>query len=388
MNWMFKMMGPVALSLVAFTGFLHAAEDAHLRNLDNRVTALEEKKGGSGGMINPPARPVVTDGVDIFFTGEILVWRARQDNMDYAVQLDQVPTLNGINSGNGVHFRGKWRPGIRLGIGYNMPHDGWDLNLTWTNFLSKDKKHGADCDCCQICNANIFEPIYYPKDSTAGAALYVDEANAKYWRARLNMADLELGREFFVSKWLTVRPHIGVRGMWLHQKQKFEYEGGNFFVAYDVDGVLPGANQDFVFMKNNFWGVGLRGGLDSTWGLGAGVSLYGKVALSALWGKLRLTQNHDFYTGEGETGTNVVVSNFTDKFQVCRPVADLAFGLRYDATFNDDSWGLGIWAGWEHHYFWGQSKFIRFGGDTFSSMNENNGDFSVAGVNIGMGFDF
>src|ERR1700722_20092866 len=143
MNWMFKKMCPTAaLSLVAFTSLLNAADDAQIRNLNNRVTALEQKKGGSGGMINPPARPVVTDGVDIFITGEILVWRAREDNLDYAVQLDQVPTLNGVNSGSGVHFKGKWRPGVRVGIGYNMPHDGWDLNLIWTNFLTKDKKHG------------------------------------------------------------------------------------------------------------------------------------------------------------------------------------------------------------------------------------------------------
>ena len=337
-------------------------------------------------MINPPARPIVKDGVDIFITGEVLIWRAREDNLDYAVQMNNTPALNGVNSGNGVHFRGKWEPGFRVGIGYNMPHDGWDLTLMWTNFQSKDKKHEADCDCCTSCE--IFQPIYFPKDYTNADATYVTEAQRKYWRARLNLVDLELGREFFVSKWMTVRPHIGARGMWLRQKQKFEYEGGNFFTPYTDAGILAGADQDYVHSRNNFWGVGLRGGLNTTWGLGAGVSLYGNVALSALWGRFKLEQTHTLTSGEGPANPAVVVSNFQDRFQVCRPVADLAFGIRYDTTFSDDSWGFGMWAGWEHHYFWGQNKFIRFEGDHFSALDTNNGDFSTAGVNIGMSLDF
>ncbi len=396
MDWIFKKMGPAAaLSLVAFTSILNAADDAQMRNLDNRVTALEQRKTGTGGMINPPARPVV-QGVDLFVTGEVLVWRAREDNLDYAVSMDQTPTINGQESGNGVHFRGKWRAGSRVGIGYNLPHDGWDLNAIWTHFQSKDKKHEEDCDCCTSCE--IFQPIYFPKDYNLAAGgdtvhgPWVSEAQGKYWRATLNMVDLELGREFFVSKWMTLRPHIGGRALWLRQKLKFEYEpnGGNFLLPYSsgTSAVFPGANSDFVRLKNNFWGVGLRAGLDATWGLGAGVSLYSKLALSALWGKFSLEQTHTLVNDSEENEASFVLSDFEDRFQVCRPVLDLALGIRYDTTFNNDSWGLGVFAGWEHHYFWGQNKFIRFDGDQFSAMNENYGDFSVAGFNVGMSFDF
>ena len=36
MDWIFKKMGPAAaLSLVAFTSFLNAADDAQVRNLEN-----------------------------------------------------------------------------------------------------------------------------------------------------------------------------------------------------------------------------------------------------------------------------------------------------------------------------------------------------------------
>jgi hypothetical protein len=186
---------------------------------------------------------------------------------------------------------------------------------------------------------------------------------------------------------MTLRPFIGARGMWLRQKLKFEYEtkdGGTFLDPFEAtSGGDP--NSDFVFLKNNFWGVGLRAGLAATWGHGCGVSLYSQAALSALWGRFKLAQTH---TLMGSAGQVAVLSDFSDKFQVCRPVLDLAFGISYDTVFSDNEWGWGIWAGWEHHYFWGQNKFIRFDGDQFSAFNENYGDFSVAGVNVGMSFDF
>ncbi len=393
---MHRMITPAALSLIAFTGMLNANTKAHMRNLDDRISALEQKAELSGDEINPSARPVV-ENVDIFVLGEVLVWKAREDNLTYAVNMDQVPTINGVESGDGVHFRGKWEPGFRVGIGYNSRHDGWDLTLLWTHFQSKDKKHHEDdCDCCTNTSCEIFQPVYYPKDynltdgsfpsdTTQGPS--VSEAQSKYWRARLNLVDLELGREFYAGRWMTLRPFIGARGMWLRQKLKFEYEtkdGGTFLDPFETtSGGDP--NSDFVFLKNNFWGVGLRAGLDATWGLGCGVSLYSQAALSALWGRFKLAQTH---TLMGSAGQEMVLSDFSDGFQVCRPVLDLAFGISYDTTFSDNEWGWGIWAGWEHHYFWGQNKFIRFDGHQFSAFNENYGDFSVAGVNVGMSFDF
>ncbi|MBI2742738.1 MAG: hypothetical protein HYX48_02335 [Chlamydiales bacterium] len=391
MDWIFKKMGPAAaLSLTAFTSIANAATDSQMRNLENRVNALEQKKGGNGGMINPPARPVVKDGIDLFVMGEVLIWKAREDNLNFATQLDAVPAANGATSGSAVNFKSKWNVGFRVGVGYNMAHDGWDVALNWARSNSHNKTSDEnECGCV----SEVFQPVYYPKDYDANQLTlppYVTEAQAKYWRTNLNLVDLELGREFFVSKWMTVRPHVGLRYMNLRQKQRFEYEGGNFLTAYNAVGVgdvLPGATEDFVFLKNNFWGIGLRAGLDSTWGLGAGVSIYGKLALSALWGKFKLSQSHTLRTSATE-GTTASLSNFRDTLHVTRPMADLAIGLRYDTTFSNDSWGFGIWAGWEQHYLWSQAKFLKFVGDRYTSLNESNGDFDVGGVNIGMSVDF
>lgn len=404
MDWFFKKMGPAAaMSLVAFTGVLNAADDASMRNLENRVTALEQKRGANG-MINPPARPVIREGADVFFSAELLIWKPREDDLNYATELSSgIPTAdNTFRDAKVQNWKGKWNAGVRLGLGWNTSYDGWDLSLFWTHFNSRNKKShdGNDCDCCP-CAPGVFQPEYFPKDYCGGGNLtpiYVTEAENKRWKLRLNMLDLELGREFFVSKWMTLRPHVGVRGAWIRQKFKVEYEGGNMFSSAasncttcacfvtDAGSFAAGTvTEDEISMKNNFWGVGLRAGLDSQWGLGAGFSLFGKLALSALWGKFKVNQVHELENTAGVEGRIMVMKN---NFNVCRPIMDLALGLRYDTTFSNDSWGFGVWAGWEHHYFWGQNKLFKMVGANYDVVDQNDGDLSVAGVNIGVSFDF
>src|ERR1700722_5714074 len=160
MNRNLKKTGSAALlSLVAFTCSLSAAEEnAQMRDFEKRLTAVEEKTKTTA-QFNPPARPVVKDGVDIFITGELLVWREREDGLDYAVELDDVPLETRAIKGEAVHFKGKWNAGFRLGIGYNTPHDGWALDLPWARFHSNSKHNGN-----QFMFAHIYEPIFFPKD--------------------------------------------------------------------------------------------------------------------------------------------------------------------------------------------------------------------------------
>lgn len=401
MNWNFRKMGPAAAaSLVAFTAVLNAADDSQVRNLENRVSALEQKKG-AGGMINPPARPVIKNGADVFFTAELLVLKAHEDDLAYAIETTAAPVANGPNVGHAKHFSGKWGVGVRLGLGYNMGHDGWDIGLYWTHYNRSTGQHKESGDCCAPCPCpSFFQPVYFPKDYAYSPLstpnIFVTEAEGKKWKLSLNILDLELGREFFVSKWMTVRPHIGLRSAWIQQKFKIEYEqvtvgdGTNFFAgngstAGTLSTLLPGAREDLVNMKNNFWGIGLRGGLDTNWGLGAGFSLYGKLALAILWGHMHVNQKHTLHSGT--TTTTLQITNVKNNFQICRPTADLMLGVRWDTTFSDDSWGMGVNLGWEQHYFWSQNKTFRFDAGT-GSLDEHDGDLSVSGAHVGLSFDF
>src|SRR3990167_2006006 len=78
--------------------------------------------------IRPQAQPKT---IDIF--ADALYWYTGE-TVDWASTL--------TNSPNSEQFRLKtftfdWAPGFRVGLGYNMHHDQWDTQLSYTWFRSK-----------------------------------------------------------------------------------------------------------------------------------------------------------------------------------------------------------------------------------------------------------
>src|SRR3569832_534456 len=95
MNKLNKLLPFLALSLVAITSVVSAVDDMQVRNLENRVSALEQRREANG-MINPPARPVVKDGVDLWLQAEALYMHATEDGVSYGIkQTSSASTVDG-----------------------------------------------------------------------------------------------------------------------------------------------------------------------------------------------------------------------------------------------------------------------------------------------------
>jgi len=368
-----------AASLVAFTSLL-SADDMQMRNLENRVTALEQKKGANG-IINPAANPPTRDATGLFITGEALYWKARESGLGYSIESsdDNPDVVHGSVRNPKTRF--EW--GFRVGLGYAMPHDGWDVYLNYTWFRSKKRDCDDDCDdCCARCGVETHFPTWYvPCDGTVQCPVITDACGE--WRLGLQMLDLELGREFFVSKWLTVRPHIGFRGAIINQKYEVEYAG-------QVSGrqhFVPSGFEVEHDMRNKFTGGGLRGGLDTQWYFARDWSFYGKLALSILLGKLKVDQK-----GESEniaTEEEFLLYKVKNHQVLCRPIADLAFGIAWDRGFADDAIHFGINVGWEQHYFWAQNEYMKFVNTELSgAYTTHQGDLGVSGWVFGARLDF
>ena len=152
--------------------------DAQVRNLENRVSALEQRKGASG-MINPSGRPEVKDGADVFVTADLLVWQAHENGLGYVVKANG-PNLTKSHTRE-PHFN--WDPGFRVGFGINTPHDGWDLYANWTYYHTKARSN--------VSNGTEYPVFANPTYIGGGTA---SSSNAK-WKLNLNMLDVELGRE-------------------------------------------------------------------------------------------------------------------------------------------------------------------------------------------------
>ncbi len=374
-----KKFGPIAAtSFITLTSLAQAQGDnsAQVRNLENRVTALEQRKGASG-VVNPPGRPQVRNGADLFIFGDLIYWNSHENGVFFAVENKN----SGDNLANSEikNVHGKWNVGFRVGIGYNLPHDGWDIDLTWLRFTDHGHRN-VHASSTQF----IFPTLAHPADPIAQDD-YCQRAHG-HWSLRLNQLDLDLGREFFVSKWLTLRPHFGVRSDWIYQKLEAEYR--NF--AGD-----PTPNEVEAEYKDHWWGIGLEAGLDTQWGLGSGWSIFGNLTTAIIYGF------HDLKFEDENTPAAVNISNgasslpngnFVDLdhvYRISHPVLDLEMGLRWDNMFCDDRIHLGLQIGWEHHIYFSQNQFPIFTDDfAFGQFVSNQGDLTLQGWTFSARLDF
>ncbi len=369
-----KALPAFAASLVAMTSSVNAVDEMQVRNLENRVSALEQRRGANG-MINPPSRPIVKEGADLWIQGEALYMQATEDGLSYVVDSDSSAVLNdGTRFVDGrVHTPNyDWNWGFRIGAGYNTPHDGWDFLLNWTWYHGHHKVHET------VETGRVLIPTFVPP-GTANSSAHVSRSSVDT-HLRLNLLDLEMGREFFVSKWLMLRPHVGFRGAWIKRHLDFEASGGN---------VTPAGTELESDLHNRLRGFGVRGGFDTQWGLGSGWSVFGQLAFSAIYGKQRLHskyENTPAVAGNPGTERHHAKEHFTDG---ARAITDLALGLRWDHLFYDDQYRFRLQAAWEQHVFFGYVQDMQFLDDVAIGANMNRaGDLSLSGVSLQARFDF
>lgn len=347
--------------------------DAQMKNLENRVNALEQRKGASG-MINPSGRPQVNGGADLFFTADWLIWQAHENGLGYVVK-NKGSTSPALNHSEIKDLHYDWDFGFRVGLGYNMPHDGWDVSANWTWF-----QNTADS---RVAAQGTTPSTLMPSSAWPSGFGDNDGATKSYanWRLHLNMIDLEMGREFFVSKWMTLRPFVGLRNAWVRQKLNISYN-------HLTEAGSSSASQYTVDTSNNYWGLGLRGGLNTQWGLGAGWSFYGNGALSLLYGYFDLYQKQ---VGTSLAGAETVTMRNQQSYRVDRAIAELAMGIRWDTMFANDRCHFGIQGGWEHLMFFGQNQFQHFLGtglNNAGSFTANQGDLTIQGWTLAARLDF
>jgi Legionella pneumophila major outer membrane protein precursor len=421
----------LAVSLVALTGFKkdNDSSHTHYEDLNTRVTNLEKASVGNPPL-TPAARPVVQNGADFFFQGSALYWQASESGLDYAMTWrNNIPT-DGASpdfGGKGTlhHPKFKWDWGFKLGTGYNMAHDGWDLFLDWTRFHTQKQNAHCGNNCPGSSSSvtpfipgdnpsSVVYPLLFPANMIPGPTDTDSCCNENIgpgylacmdWRVRLDMIDLELGREFFVSKWLTLRPHAGLRDAWINQRGSVHYQGNIISETTAADFAIA--------LKNNFWGIGPRAGIDGQWGLCRGFSLYSELAASLLLGYFKISefQTPSLAVPSGSPAGPIIAApttvaiagsdqSFREKYTAARMVADLALGVRYQTSFYDDSYGLMLDIGWEQHMFFGQNQLTRLTRSlspaAFTTNQNNNaftpvtnqGDLSTQGVTFTAKVDF
>lgn len=312
----------------------------------------------------PDAGPRVACGINMFLEADYILWTAREDGLAFV--------RSGINPGGNAakgsvhHPNWQWSSGFKAGLGVNLPHDGWDVQGRYTFLHTRTAKKKITA------NPNVskeYHPTWSPGSTlnlNSGLLLSLEEARS-HWKLHFNVVDLELGRNFFVSHFLSLRPSFGLKGTWQDQDYQVRYTS--------AAGPLYRLNMD-----QDFWGVGLRLGLDSSYHLSKYWSFFGNIYFSALWGQFDVHRKDR--EKQSISAEDFVLLDRTNEFYTLKPVVEACIGFRFDHWFCRNRWHLRLEAGWEEQLWFSQNQF-------FHSFEESaHGDLSLQGLTLKARLDF
>lgn len=376
----------IALSMLSLVASAHAG-DRRVGNCDaaNPATCYPGEcrpcfcLGPDNYQGNAPVNPRTCNG-DLSITAAIFYWKAQQDGMEYAIKtnvpapnftvydgssaaLQQYQELNNIIDGDYKTPNYSKDVGFKFGVGYASPCDGWDISLLWTSFQNKAKdliQGEPDDNQTLLTLWSSFSPVI-------GLMDFAREIRTS-WNVRLNLLDLELGRKYWISPVVTLRPHIGLRYSEINQDFEIGHTGGSwgFFDGNesDADANQPALNGE-VDIDNDFHGIGVRGGIDSVWNFGCGWGIYGNLAASIIYGRFDLDHNENNRLAESPF-SKIKVLETEESFKASRAILDLALGIQWAALICDCTYGITVSLGWEQHLFFHQNQMWRVSriGDT------------------------
>lgn len=165
-----------------------------------------------------------------------------------------------------------WTPGFRIGVGYQMNHDAWDTQFSYTRFHTQ-ANNDAESD-----GPNV-ESIFF-----GSKILNVGKYNTAKLKLNLgyDMIDWDLGRSFCWSEALVLRPYIGIKGGWISQTLDTQWDKLVDLIIVTV----PFTAKEKI--QNDFRGVGPKLGISSQWYLRTSArccfSLIGDFACAYMWG--------------------------------------------------------------------------------------------------------
>ncbi len=154
----------------------------------------------------------------------------------------------------------RWEWGFRNGIKYHDPHEEWHVAGSYAHYHSRSYR--------SIKKEEGFMPVWESfRTSLPG------DTKDPTWRLDVDFADIETARAYVMRKFLSIRPHVGMRTARVYQK----------FSAPD-ESLLKEPTLGSTCLA-----IGGRGGVDTSWKMGRGLGIFVDSALSLLLTRNRLS---------------------------------------------------------------------------------------------------
>jgi len=249
-----------------------------------------------------------------------------------------------------------WNWGVQASAGFRVSPEAWDLNFDFTYLnATRSKNLNSASNSLIVSNLGFF-------GSLASAEVSFGQLNQKNSFTYYD-GDINLSREFFVSKRLSLMPYAGAKGVYI--QQHFKLNGQETETNYSLSSSL----------NNNFWGVGPQIGSGLRFGFTKHFSLDFLVDGALLWGYVYNNQN--LSSSQTALGSVNIKSN---RYQVV-PNANVLADIVYDTNFANDKANFAIRFGYETRYYF--SNFV-----SNSIFTQQSSATSIQGFNLGVKFTY
>lgn len=345
----------------------------------NRVST--ENAFGGYGAHTATARPSKED-CQWFVTAGLLYYSPSVGGTEFAFT-DGSSTLNYPIEGRTKEMKFGWGAGFTVGLGLNLGFDDWDLKANYSHFSRSDSRSVSPSDCGKTTVIPLRGGVCV--SPTNGGSWLATSAKSHY-DFDFNAVDLQLGRNYFLSHFLSMRPFFGIKAAFINLEQTTRYCGG------DSDaGLHAFCGENFQFLgpnnlrvreDNNFKGAGPEAGLQGKWFLAKGFSFFADTVGSLIYGYLDVGYSEKISSSAVD---NVCLSGNTHRMV---PMAGLTAGVAYDLFFNDDKEHIGFRFGYDTQYYWRANQMLQVQQPGPSRYNRYSEDVGLRGIIFEGRWDF
>lgn len=202
-------------------------------------------------------------GLSIF--ADLLVWHASEETASSWSSVITTPKSNvTIFSPKNIDFN--WGRGFRGGFLYES-ECFWDTKLYWTYLPSKKSVNLSPAD--QIITPEFFSGFL--------SGNFFFGANID-WQLVMNTIDLEASHKFNISKSVSIRPSIGIKGGTINQNINAQWNA-----------LIYTAREN---LENNFFGVGPSFGINAKWNVYKTFNLVGDFSTALMWGNWKVNDTY------------------------------------------------------------------------------------------------
>lgn len=290
--------------------------------------------------VTPSARGCNNDTA-FYMAGSIIYWKSGYTDMTISsrVQNPGAPS----SKHKKINLDTEYDPGFKLGIGCNFHRDVWDIFLNWTWLRSNltDKEHTHTHKLSTLLG-NIV-----PSETTVN---FTNKFKAR-WDFDFDVLDLELGRNFYISKYISIRPFAGLKGTLIENKLKMNYE-------HPINSNnVPLQTSMHSKYKENTWGIGPRLGINSRWVLGkSNFAFLANAAGSLIWEDFHPSSSTKYLDAQG---VPPAIGKIHFHQQELNPIAEVFLGFDWGRCFGRHFY-MNLSAGYEMQYWWDQIKTSSF----------------------------